>query len=264
MRHYKLILADDEPPSREGLKFLLSKDNSITVVAACTNGLEAIQAIEMHNPEIVLLDIQMPEVNGFDVLRSLTTPIPQVVFITAFDQYAIKAFENHALDYLLKPFTDERFFKSLERAKEQVRLHHNQEAANKVHEILGQLNRDENDKVISSITTTKLQKLVVKTSGKILMVPWDEITHIAADDYVIRINYANKVAVVRESMKNMEQLLPSAHFIRVHKSYIVNVDKIIEIENNHSGGLALKLTDKSQIPVSKNYRILVAARLGIN
>jgi two-component system, LytTR family, response regulator len=261
MNRYRLILADDEKMAREGLQLLLAKDDSIEVMQICANGIDAIQAIEKHRPEIVLLDIQMPEVNGFEVLRSLTPPLPQVIFITAYDQYAIKAFENNALDYLLKPFTDERFFKSLERAKEQIRQKAEGETSKKVLDLLSLLKSDDADKFIAGESIAVLKKLVVKVSGKIIMIPWSDITHIEADDYVVRVNYGGKTAVVREALKNFEQQLPNSQFLRVHKSFIVNLDKIAEIETGTGGGLTLKLSDKVLIPVSKNYRDAVATRL---
>lgn len=263
MTRYKVIVADDEPVAREGLQVLLKKDSSIEVVAICRNGVEAIEAIESYHPDIVLLDIQMPEVNGFDVLRSLSPPLPQVIFITAFDQYAIEAFSHHALDYLLKPFTDERFYTGLARAKEMVDQRQASGFTTRVLELL-QTNTAESMMLGGSKTTAALQKLVVKDSGKVVLIPWEEIVFIKADDYVVRIQYLGKVTVVRERLKRLETILPSDRFVRTHKSFIVNLSKVVEVENDLSGGLILRLSDKSEIPVSKLYRDSISQKLGIS
>lgn len=263
MMKYNLLIVDDEPSAREGLQALLSADTEIELKAVCKNGLEAIEAIGMHQPDIVLLDIQMPEVSGFDVLRSIPSPWPQIIFITAHDQYAIQAFSYHALDYLLKPFSDERFYQSLARAKEMARQRQTTDLSIKMLELLRLNNEGEATLIGNAKTSTILQKLVVKDSGKVILIPWEEITYIKADDYVVRIQYLNKVTVVRESLKKLETILPQDRFIRIHKSYIVNLTKILEMENDLSGGLLLKLVDKSEIPVSKHYKDALTAKLGM-
>jgi two-component system, LytTR family, response regulator len=260
---FRVILTDDEPAARDGLTALLALDHSIEILQVCSNGLEAIQAIDEHKPDILLLDIQMPGINGFEVINTIKDPIPQIIFITAYDKYAIQAFENSALDYLLKPFTDERFFKSLERAKEIVR---NKESAKKMEvmrNILASTTIDSQDKLIdSSNSGGASNKLIVKTGGKVLFIPWNDITYIEADDYVIRVSHSDKLAVIRESMKNMEQLLPSTNFIRTHKSFIINVDQVSAVETS-AGGMIIKLINKKEIPVGKTYRDEVQKRLGI-
>lgn len=263
MTRFKLIIADDEPAAREGLQALLQTDTEIELVSLCNNGLEAIEAIETHKPDIVLLDVQMPEVNGFDVLRSISSPLPQIIFITAYDKYAIEAFSYHALDYLLKPFSDERFYESVARAKEMVKQRHTTSLSLKMMEFLRHNTEAEATLVGNEKTTHVLQKLVVKDSGKIILIPWEDIAYIKADDYVVRIQYLNKVTVVRESLKKLETILPPDRFMRTHKSFVVNLTKILEIENDLSGGLLIKLIDKSEIPVSKSYKDALIQRLGI-
>jgi two-component system LytT family response regulator len=264
MIRFKLVLVDDEPAAREGLQALLASDPEIDVVASCKNGLEAIQAIDQHRPDIVLLDIQMPEITGFDVLRSITAPWPQIIFITAYDQYAIQAFSYHALDYLLKPFSDERFYQSLTRSKEMARQRHATDLSKKMLEILQSNIEGGATLVGNEKTTTALKKLVVKDSGKVILIPWEEIVYIKADDYVVRIQYLNKETVVRESLKKLETILPADQFVRTHKSYIVNLTKILEIENDLGGGLLLRLVDKSVIPVSKHYKDTLSQKLGLS
>jgi two-component system LytT family response regulator len=260
---FKIIITDDEPAAREGLTALLMLDQSIEILKVCSNGLEAIQAIDEHKPDILLLDIQMPGVNGFEVINSIREYIPQIIFITAYDQYAIQAFENYALDYLLKPFTDERFFKSVERAKEIVRNKESAKQMEVMRTILASAAMDSHDKLIDSINSRGASnKLIVKTGGKVLFIPWKDISYVEADDYVIRVYHGDKLAVIRESMKNIEQLLPARNFIRTHKSFIVNVDQVSSAETS-AGGMTIKLINKKDIPVSKTYRDDVQKRLGI-
>ncbi|MEJ1240324.1 response regulator [Chryseolinea sp. T2] len=263
MNKFKVIITDDEPAAREGLTTLLAPDHSIEILQACSNGLEAIQAINEHKPDILLLDIQMPGVNGFDVINNIKEHIPQIIFITAYDQYAIQAFENFALDYLLKPFSDERFFRSLERAKEIVRNKESAKRMEALRNLIASTALDNNDKLFdSSYSRTESDKLIVKTGGKVLFIPWKEISHVEADDYVIRVYYGDKLAVIRESMKAMEQLLPVRSFIRTHKSFIVNIDQVSTVETG-SRGMTIRLINKKEIPVSKSYRDDVQKHLGI-
>jgi two-component system, LytTR family, response regulator len=262
MNSFKVILVDDEPTAREGLESLLKKDAQINLVAKCSNGLEAINAIQSYQPQLVLLDIQMPEVSGFDVLQALTPPLPAIIFITAYDQFAIKAFEHHALDYLLKPFTDDRFYESINRAKKMLEQKQQGALSEKLIQMLSAKALDD-DKVFNPSKSIQ-SKLAVKASGKIILIPYSEIDFIEADDYVVNIHYASKKAVIRESMKNMESTLPSDLFARTHKSFIINLKKVIEIENDIGGGLLLQLADKKTIPVSRNYRDAIATALGID
>jgi len=263
MMKFKLILVDDEPAAREGLQALLASDAEIDLLAACKDGLEAIQAIDQLQPDIVLLDIQMPEVSGFDVLRSVASPWPQIIFITAYDQYAIQAFSYHALDYLLKPFSDERFYQSLARAKEMARQRQTSDLSIRMLELLKSNMEAGATLVGNAKTTAVLQKLVVKDAGKVSLIPWEEITYVKADDYVVRIQYSNKVTVVRESLKKLETILPPDQFVRTHKSYIVNLTKVQEIENDVGGGLLLRLVDKTEIPVSKHYKEVLSQKIGL-
>lgn len=263
MNKFSVIITDDEPAAREGLTALLANDPSVEIIQTCANGLEAIQAIDEHKPDILLLDIQMPGVNGFEVINTLGNHIPQIIFITAYDQYAIQAFEKHALDYLLKPFTDERFFRSLQRAKEIVRNKESAKTMEVMRKLLASTGGENPDKLLDGTSSReKSEKLIIKTGGKVILIPWQDISHVEADDYVIRVYHSNKLSVVRESMKNIEQLLPATHFIRTHKSFIVNVDYVNTIETG-GGGITMMLTSKKEIPVSKTYRDEVKRRFGI-
>jgi two-component system LytT family response regulator len=256
----KVIIVDDEPAAREGLAILISRDNDVTVAAICENGIDAIEQINRHDPHIVLLDIQMPLVSGFDVLKSCDQWKGVVIFVTAYEQYAIKAFEHHALDYLLKPFDDERFQKAMERAKELVAGKLNAERNGRLAALLGQaeIGRDfVLDRPLSS------ERLVVKSSGKIYLIPFKDITHIEADDYVVNIFRKNETRklVVRETLKNLETSLPSDIFYRIHKSFIVNIREIVQLETE--SGLTVQLSNGVSLPVARTQRDLLLTKLNI-
>ncbi len=260
MMNLKVIIVDDEPAAREGLAILLSRDKDLTVAAICENGVDAIEQINRHNPHIVLLDIQMPLVNGFDVLKSCDQWKGVVIFVTAYEQYAIKAFEHHALDYLLKPFDDERFYKAMERAKELVAGKLNAGRNARLAALLGQEQSGRDFILERSLSS---EKLVVKSSGKIYLIPFTEITHIEADDYVVNIfrKTETRKIVVRYTLKNLEASLPSDMFYRIHKSFIVNIREIVQLDTE--SGLAVQLSNGISLPVARTQRDLLLARLNV-
>ena len=257
MNKVKIVVVDDEEEAREGVKQLLESDTEIELLSVCKNGLEAIQDINQLKPDLVFIDIQMPEVNGFDVLNNIRIkPFPMVIFITAYDQYALKAFEIHAVDYLLKPFTDERFFKALNYAKTQVRESSIENIESKLSSILTSYQQDqggsESNRLINENTGSG--RMTIKSSGKIYFVPLDEIRWVEAFDYYIKIHVKDKFYLVRESMKKMEQKLPGEKFMRIHKSSIVNLEFINELEPHFNGEYLLRLIDGQQLKVSRSYR----------
>ncbi len=242
MKHIRCIIVDDERESREGLRMLLETDPELEIVAVCQDGIEAIEAIRDRKPDLVFLDIQMPGINGFEVVATLGAPQPAIIFVTAFDQYAIKAFEVHALDYLLKPYSDERLFQSLRNAK------------NKLGSEPGNL--DEFIKKGSYPTANELvdlsakSKLVFKTDGKVHFLDYNALMWVEAYDYYVKIHVKDHFYVLRESMKRLEERLPP-HIVRVHKSAIVNthfVESITRLPNNE---LALQLSQDTQVKVSR-------------
>lgn len=256
----KVIIVDDEPAAREGLATLLSKEKDFNVVAICENGIQAIDQINRHHPHIVLLDIQMPVVNGFDVLKSCDQWKGAVIFVTAYEQYAIKAFEHHALDYLLKPFDDERFQKTMARARELVAGKLNAERNARLVTLLNQVETGRDfilDRPLSA------ERLVVKSSGKIYLIPFGDITHIEADDYVVNIFRKNETRklVVRDTLKNFETSLPADIFYRIHKSFIVNIREIVQLDTD--GGLSVQLSNGMSLPVARTQRDLLLTKLEI-
>ncbi len=261
MNRFSAIVVDDEKKARDGLNVLLANDPEIDLVAICKNGMEAIQQINRQRPQLLFLDIQMPEINGFEVLSSIEPQLmPAVIFTTAYDQYALKAFEIHAIDYLLKPFTDERFYQAVARAKHHIntaslqQIHHNlndllknyQQQAKADNGSVIRENRKEADPLSD--------RLVIKSSGKVYFLQFDEIICIEANDYFIKIHTPTTHYMVRESLKTMESRLPENIFLRIHRSHIVNVRAIRSLEPFFNGDFYLNLSNGKTIKGSRNYK----------
>ncbi len=257
MSKISVIIVDDEEEAREGLKALIANSDDYELIDVSKNGLEAIHMINQYKPDVVLLDIQMPEINGFDVLNNLKEPIPAIIFVTAFDQYALKAFEHHAVDYILKPFTNQRLFQALTHAKDKI----DQSTMNeKLRQLLKDYQKDklvkENDAIIhtspNEVDTSK--RMVIKSMGKIHFVELHDVCWIEAYDYYIKIHVADRYYLVRKSLRSMEELLPSREFFRIHKSSIINVRHLKELKSKNNGDYCVTLINGKQLNLSRNYR----------
>lgn len=239
MDKIKAVIIDDEILAREVIKKYLSSYSSLEVVSECSNGFEGIKAISELKPGIVFLDIQMPKINGFEMLELIDDP-PAIIFTTAFDQYAIKAFEVNAADYLLKPFSEERFKEAIGKAL--IRLN----------------NKSENDEKISKIvkhidgSREKLERVIVKTGTKINIIPIEKLNWVEAqDDYVMLYTTDGKY-LKQKTMKFFENNLDATQFIRVHRSYIVRISFVKQLELFEKESYKLVLHDGNKIPVSKS------------
>lgn len=243
----KAILIDDEPLARTLVKEYLQNHPGIEVVAECSDGFEGVKAINQHHPDLVFLDIQMPKINGFEMLELLEQP-PAVVFTTAFDEYAIKAFETHAVDYLLKPFSQERF----DRAMEKFRSHSGQQK-----EATGRLLQE------TPALPSQPERIVVKNGGKIKIIPLPSIQYIeAADDYV-KIITAEGSFLKNKTMGFYEKQLPANLFVRIHRSYLTNVQEITRIDPYEKESHLAILKSGVRLPVSKNGYGRLKAILGL-
>jgi len=251
----KTIIVDDEPKAREGLNLLLSQQKEIEIIAQCENGISAIRSIDKLKPHLVFLDIQMPKVNGFEVLNSINYQIPYVVFVTAYDEYAVKAFEINAQDYLLKPFTDERFLSVLNLAKYNLKAKNNQsELIEKmVISYLSHQQKEEDENQLIS-PTKGWNKITIKNNGKITFVDYSDITWIEGYDYCVKVHTLIKTHVVRTTLKELEKKLGSHRFLRVNKSALVNMEYVSEIHTNGKSDLVLIMKDQTKIKVSRNYK----------
>ena len=228
----KAIIIDDEPLARMMVKEYLQGYPHITVAEECNDGFEGMKAIQQHQPDLIFLDIQMPKINGFEMLELIDNP-PQVIFTTAFEEYAIKAFDAHAADYLLKPFSKERFDKAMQKLQQQ-RVN----AAQAIAETALQ-------------STVPSNRIVVKDNGKIKIIPLAQVQWLeAADDYV-KIITAEGSFLKKKTMQYFDSSLPPQEFIRIHRSYIVNASLITRIDLHEKDSHLALLTTGARLPVSK-------------
>ena len=254
IRPLRVVVVDDEPLARSGLAGLVRKDPELEIVAECGDGAGALAAIRSTAPDLVLLDVQMPELDGFEVLRRLDPDtMPAIIFITAYDRFAVKAFDVHALDYLVKPFNDARFAEAIGRAKAALRNHRLGELSNR---LLGLLSDQ------SSARPKYLDRILVKTAGHVLFVRTDELDWVESADYCVRLHAAGKTHVIRESMTALEERLDPAHFFRVHRGAIVNLDRIRELQPWFKGEQVAILHDGTRLKLSRSRRAALEERLG--
>lgn len=223
----KAVIVDDEPLARETIRVLLRRDQDVQVAAECS-GVDAVETIERTSPDILFLDIQMPEVSGFDVLDRIGFHrVPAVVFVTAYDQYALRAFEVNALDYLLKPFDNSRFFEALQRAKERVR---------------------------TKSGAAWVRRFLVRARERILLIKVEDIDWIEAADYYVSLHTGSGSHLLRESMSALEKQLDPEKFVRVHRGAIVNLERVKEIHRLFRGDCMLVLQDGKQLRLSRAHR----------
>src|SRR4051812_4848993 len=232
----KAIIIDDEPLARMMVKEYLMAYPDITVIEECNDGFEGIKAIQRHQPDLIFLDIQMPKINGFEMLELIDNP-PQVIFTTAFEEYAIKAFETHAVDYLLKPFSKERFDKAIQKLSQQQKP-----SSEKTREVLE----------TAAHSPSQSSRVVVKDGGKIKIIPVTNIQYLeAADDYV-KIVTGEGTFLKKKTMQFFEDSLQPFHFVRVHRSYIINTQLITRIDAYEKDSHLALLSTGARVPVSKN------------
>jgi two-component system, LytTR family, response regulator len=231
----RTVIVDDEPPAREILREFLAGEEDVEIVAECTNGFEAVKAIGEHDPDLVLLDIQMPKLDGFEVL-SLVERSPLVVFVTAHDEYALRAFEVHALDYLLKPFSEERFRDVMRRVREQLRSPRTAAAT------LGE-----------ALRSKPLQRVVVKKEdGSIQVVPVSRVDYIQADDDAIVIVAGGTKLRKQQTIGDLAAELDPDRFVRIHRSYLLNIERIEKIELYAKDSRVAILRDGTKLTVSRS------------
>jgi two-component system LytT family response regulator len=255
---WRAVVVDDEPLARQTIGLLLSREVDFAIVAECGHGAEAIDAIRRERPDVLFLDVQMPEVDGFEVLRTLGPgAVPAVIFVTAFDRYALQAFEQHALDYLLKPFSDERFAIVLDRTRERLRERTFASMAGRLTELLSATAT-----AAATATAPSPRQLVVRDAGRTILIPHDDIVWIEAEDYCARIHLRRRTLLVRDSLRALGDSLDGAGFVRVHRSAIANVACIREIEPLASGDQRLTLSDGTVLKISRTYRAQVVKAVG--
>ena len=212
---YKALIIDDEPPARSIIRAYLEKHDKVVVAAECANGFEAIKAIKEHQPHILFLDVQMPKITGLELLEVIDDPV-QVIFSTAYDQYALKAFELNAVDYLLKPFDEKRFDASVEKVIQKLQA--------------GEISNQQQIEQIQISDVEKLERIVVKKGTRLQVIDLDKVLYLEAQDDYVMIYGEEGHFLKSKTMKYFEQHLPGDQFIRIHRSYIVNAEKIKGLE----------------------------------
>lgn len=246
------LIIDDEPPARSVIRKMLAEDSEIEVVGECSNGIEAINSIQKLSPDLLFLDIEMPEVDGFGLLESFDEEkIPAVIFVTAYNQYAVRAFEVSAIDYLLKPFDHERMAKALEKAKANLRERSDAERSGQVLELLQRLNTKQE----------ALGRFVVKNNGRVLLVPCEEIDWIEASGNYVLLHKRGEKHILRETMKRIEKRLDPDKFSRIHRSTIVNIDSIKELQTHFNGEHLVILKSGTELTLSRRYREKLSQKL---
>jgi two-component system LytT family response regulator len=243
----RTLVVDDEPIARARVVSLLREEADIEVVAECSNGTQAVSAIEATSPELLFVDIQMPEIDGLDLARTIQSNGAAVVFVTAYDEYALRAFEVHALDYLLKPFSAERFRSALGHAREHVaqRRASGQPGAGR-----------------DGGAATRRTRVMIKSSGRIHFVRMAEIDWCDAAGNYVRVHVGTQEYLVRDTMSHLESQLDPNQFMRIHRSTIVNVDRIQEMQSSFNGEYVILLRGGIRLTLSRGYREAIQSRLG--
>jgi two-component system LytT family response regulator len=255
-RKIRTLVADDEPIARARVVSLLRGEEDIELVRECATGQEAKAAIEQGNLDLLFLDIQMPEVTGLDLARTIQSAgVPAVVFVTAYDQYALRAFEVHALDYLLKPFSVDRFRAALGHAREHL-----------AKRVPGQAGADGNGHGAAGASrdpqAARRNRLMIKSGGRIHFVRTADIDWCEAAGNYVRMHVAQQEYLVRDTMGHLESQLDGHQFMRIHRSTIVNVDRIQEMQSSFNGEYVVLLRNGTRLTLSRGYRDAIQARLG--
>lgn len=247
-----VVIVEDEPVAQRRLRDLVEAREDLHLLVECSSRPEAVESIREHRPDLVFLDVRLPDGSGFEVLDDLPDgAAPAVVFVTAYDQFALKAFEVHALDYLLKPFDDERFHACVDRAVELL-----EQPRRAAREIAGLLRRD-------LVRDEYPSRLAIRGTGRTLFVDVEEIRWIEAADYYARLHLGSGSQLLRRSLHELEERLDPGRFVRVHRSAIVALERVRELHPTFRGDAVAVLDDGTRVRVSRRHREVLEARLGV-
>ena len=241
----RALIVDDEKLAREKVERLLDQESDIDVIGKCANGLEAIAFIEERQPDLVFLDIEMPGIGGFEVLQNLSPDVlPVFIFVTAYSEYAVNAFEVNALDYLLKPFDRERLVSAVGRVRVQLKSSIDIDREKRIESLLENLGAEKEFP----------ERLVVKNAGRMLLIKTKQIDWIEAAGNYVKLHIGQSAYMLRETMKKLENKLNPEKFVRIHRSTLVNIDRIAELHPLFSGDYSVVLEDKTELAMSRNYQ----------
>jgi two-component system LytT family response regulator len=250
----RTLVVDDEPAARRGLRLLLERDAEIEVIGEAASGSEAVRKIAGEKPDLVLLDVQMPELNGFKVLEAVAgRHTPAVIFVTAYDQHALRAFEVNAVDYLLKPFEDERFHAAIRRAKAQLQQRQTETLGAKLNQLLAYLQTGAAGGPDARTETITRERILLKSGGDIYFLKADEIDWIEADGDYMKFYAGGRTHLLRETMGRLEGKLDPRQFIRIHRSTIVNLSRVKKLSPTFAGEYAVILSDGTKLRLSRGY-----------
>jgi two-component system LytT family response regulator len=239
-----VLIVDDEPLARDRIRELLNSDDEIEIVGEARNGHEAIEAITAHAPDLVFLDVQMPDMDGFAVLKALRVkPMPLIIFVTAYDQHAVRAFDVHAVDYLMKPFDRKRFKKALDHAKDQMKRPTNEDEG-RIVRLLEELKAG----------ARYLERFAVKTGEKVLFVRAEDVESIEAEGNYARLNLADSFHLLRDTINSIESQIDPRTFVRIHRSTIVNMNRVKELQTWARGEYRVVLHSGASHTLSRGYR----------
>lgn len=253
MSRIRTIIVDDEPAARRGVRLLLERDGGVEIVGEASGGVEAAELIRREKPDLAFLDVQMPGGTGFEALAKLEGSVaPAVVFVTAYDEYALKAFEVNAVDYLLKPYDDDRFAAALQRGKDEVRRRSADAVNSRLTQLLDYLQRSE-AAAQQPKEDTAGDRILIKSSGEIFFLKAEEIDWIEAEGDYMKFHVAGRVHLMRETMARLEARLDPKRFIRIHRSTIVNIDRLRKLSPSFAGEYAVILHDGTKLKLSRGY-----------
>ena len=238
----RVVIVDDEPPARSVVREFLGRHSGIEVVAECGNGFDAVKAVSELSPDLLFLDVQMPKLDGFEVLELLGREVP-VVFITAYDQYALRAFDVHAVDYLLKPFSEDRFAEALQRTRERLlsRSSPGEEGGVDVEALVAQARPRHGP----------LERVLIRDGAQVHVIPVDRLDYVEAQDDYVAFTADGRQHLKDQTMAKVEELLDPARFVRIHRSYLLNIERIARVELYAKDSRVAILRDGTRLPVSR-------------
>jgi two-component system LytT family response regulator len=259
----RTIIVDDEPTARRGVRLLLERDGSVDIVGEASNGTEAADLIRREKPDLAFLDVQMPGSNGFEAIAQVDPAVmPAVVFVTAYDEHALRAFEVNAVDYLLKPYDDVRFNAALQRGKEEVRRRQSDDVNARLTQLLDFLQQKGSDAAATAANADiPGERILIKSSGEIFFLKAEEIDWIEAEGDYMKFHVNGRTHLMRETMARLEARLNPKRFIRIHRSTIVNIDRLRKLSPSFAGEYAVILHDGTKLKLSRGYHERIATLL---
>lgn len=258
----RVLIADDEPPARSRLRHLLAPESEIEIAGETANGAQTVAAIRSLAPDLVFLDVQMPDLDGFGVVAEIgPAAMPTVVFVTAFDQYALRAFEACALDYLLKPFDDERFHRTLERAREEIRRGRLDGLCDKLRSLLADGSPSAESPTPAGPRQLPMDRLAIRSAGRVVFVDTADIDWIEGAGSYVRLHAGSRSYLLRDTLRHLESSLDPDRFLRIHRSAMVNRTRVQELRPRPHGESLVILRDGTELKLSRTYRDRLARLL---